>query len=444
VPHVLITPDYPTNAVIGPLQDHGCRVIVVGNARDLAYLKPFGCAFLEPDSFIGPEGVGAAVAQVRVQLEQDQRFQWQGRPLRLGGPEDWRVLESTVNRAFGLTRAVRELHARDPLDLVVVHEEISAENCALLTFARRHGVPSLHIPHGAWLYRGLHDRANPHALPLADYQTLAGEGCLFGLPCPPARDLLAITGNPEFDRYSTFDLRWERALARRRMGVSGVRPVVSFLSSAAWCGHVEARQIEEAIERSYRAVLRASRALGFDVVCKLHPASDDALHDRVENEVGTAPVARSRTDFQACVAVADLVVVHGPSNGVIEAVLMGQPTIVIDGFEGAPAVWSVRSDSAAIEAALAEALAGDSLGKFRARLAEGRDEFIRRYNVANDGAAAERVADVASRVAGATAGAWRVRWTRAVRLHRPSATWLRVRTLAARGRDRLRGFGSWQ
>ncbi len=392
--HVLLTPDYPTNALIEPLCTRGFRITVVGKKKELTYLKNTGCQFLLPKTLkqnpILANEISEVIQSLKDQVREENSFQFDGQELLSSTPDfEWKGLASPLFRAYQTLDAVKILHRRFPIDLLIVHEEVSIQNRSLLAFAKARGIAAFHVPHANCIRVGPSSRSHIHSLLYADYQVFGSAWCADRYShCLRPHDF-TITGNPEFDRYAHFELHERKKQARNRLNIHEKIRLVTFLSSACWQGLTEKTDIDRAIERSYRTLLRNAPSGNYQMICKLHPASDETMHERVEREESIRPLLRTQDHFEDCVAAADWVVVYGPSNSIIETVLMGQKAIVIDAFENERGVVSVRSDPEEIEWTLERALRGD----FDKEIASGREEFIRRFNMANDGRAAQRVVE---------------------------------------------------
>jgi hypothetical protein len=84
-----------------------------------------------------------------------------------------------------------------PLDLVVIHEEVTPWSRPIILWSKARGVPSLQVPHAAWFEDNPAQETLPTAALIADYQVYPGQRVLDRhiRYSPTALPIGRVTGN---------------------------------------------------------------------------------------------------------------------------------------------------------------------------------------------------------------------------------------------------------
>jgi len=155
-----------------------------------------------------------------------------------------------------------------------------------------------------------------------------------------------------------------------------------------------------------RAALDAvARIDGAVARVRLHPGDDRAAVQAALREAGAASGTLTSGGSLADLVLAADVVVAQVSTVVAESILLDRPTLVVDmhgrgGYEDYARAGASEpvTDLADLPEMLRRALDDDAM---RARMADGRADYVRAHFLAADGRSAERVAAVVGEVAGA-------------------------------------------
>ena len=294
---------------------------------------------------------------------------------------------------------------RFDIELLVVNEDMTRHNRTMVDWAVRHGVPSLHLAHGALLARPY----TVHGALNADVLAVFGEHAAhayhdIGVPMERIR----LTGNPAWDVYSAglSDKREElRHGLAAKYGWDRAAPIVVF--GTTWVAYLTATCQTDIYEETLQVFLRAGKALrdsGLKPVLVIKDRPPNATFgrettDRLATALGLqkGEYFHVTADTESLVVVAD-VMVSVDSNLLIEAMMVGVPAINLLNEPGLRIGPSFYADSGILEVP-AEELADTitavlSDPKSRADLKELMAARVTHYNVGVDGKAGERVAQV--------------------------------------------------
>ncbi|MDD5389985.1 MAG: glycosyltransferase [Gallionellaceae bacterium] len=313
-----------------------------------------------------------------------------------------------LHLAVDLVLALDQARERYHIELLVMNEDVLLVSRIATQWARRHGIPSLHLAHAlplgipSSLHRFL------HADHLAVFGARGTEGFLdSGIPS----ERIHITGNPAWDNYP--DLLSRRAEVRRlvagHLGLDVARPIVVYAPS--WDAGMSAVVADHTARQGLSNFLLSARdlrekKLDAQFVVKGHPGADgrdEALLDAVRREVPDCPpVAYTRLDAREVIVACD-VTVSSHSNFAVESLLAGTLTINLldeaalrlgNCFDAGSGVLEILPDdlAATLVRALTDPAHGDEL---RARMSEAASHF----NAGFDGRAAQRVAELMASLA---------------------------------------------
>lgn len=326
-----------------------------------------------------------------------------------------RKLQEMMLLVAGLDRA----HAADPIELVVLNEDVTQQSKTAANWAKAHGVPSVVVSHSCILGRlyTVHREESGDAL-----ATFGQRGAQpytdMGVPA----NRIALTGNPAWDAYP--QLIQQRAQIRgefaTRYGISANEHIVVFATT--WPAFLTAFCDPHHYELSLRAVLRSVRelrdlAVPLRLVIKERPANAQKTQTRDaiirEEAIGYEPIV-THEDLERWVVAADAVI-SVDSNVSIEATIAGTvavnlwtPMSWLNGpfFDAGDGVVDASPDKLSI--ALAHALGDHAMRAELRAQAQGRlPEFT-----TGVGNAAARVADllVQARRQSGTPAAQRYAW----------------------------------
>ncbi len=382
MPHVFLTDHPACDAVAAWLGARGVRV-----SRERGGQGP-------GSSGLTLETLGAPVGYDNVGSlgETDEAA---GLPSEVTRRDWWAPCVARVRRQ---TLALDRLHGAAPLDLVVLHEEFTPSYRPIVLWAKARGVPSLHVPHAAWLWEGPALETWPFASLIADYQVYPSRRVLdrqVGYapgPLPKGR----VTGNPAFDGYASFaeEMATMRASVRRRLGLPAGAWVVAFLSSEVWKGNPAWKLIDGDVQSVYAAFLRVMlgrRSEGWVPVLKPYPAPDlsghRSRHRETEQRVDAVAPVEWTGRLSDLLPALDAVVAYGSTNAVIECVMAGVSVVAIRGFAGEPGLREADDTPESIERALTFARSEEGRGT----LAAAREAFLEAHNDGPPGKATDKV-----------------------------------------------------
>lgn len=273
------------------------------------------------------------------------------------------------------------------VDLVLLHNDVEPLTRLAALWARKAGVPCLHVPHA--VYMDEDDRGAPgedvHDLITASHLAAAGSFQREwygerGFPTSGMRE----TGLPQFDPWATMSPDRERA--RRLLKLDHHRPVLTYFSS--WGQQTNLLGCHAGMEQTYIAFLDAIREMPqFQYIVKVHPRGNNLpFHGDAAKAAGVRCVLTA-THWNIVLQATDALLSYGPSNVILDAAhLPGVRLMATHGFRREDVVRKTGTDAAGMRLVIVEALA---------RKQPDATEFLFRYAGIPDGKAAERVADFA-------------------------------------------------
>jgi trans-aconitate methyltransferase len=310
-------------------------------------------------------------------------------------------LESRIRDAMRIVAALDAAHAREPLELVALTEDVTLHSKAAAAWAQSNGVPSVVVSHSCILGRlyTIHREANTDTLAVFGAR---GAQPFTDMGIDPSR--IIVTGNPAWDSYPQLVANRDavRSELAARHEFNKKDHLVVFATT--WVAKFTTFCDATAYEDTTRAVLRATRDLrnagvALRLVVKDRPSNAGQLarlQAIAQEEGAESGVTFAFGDIAPWIAAADAVV-SVDSNASIEANIAGVPAINLwspmswfNGpfFDADDGVLEVVPEKLAI--AIATVL-GDSQARSLLRLAARRRlaDFT-----AEPGAAAVRVAEL--------------------------------------------------
>jgi GT2 family glycosyltransferase/trans-aconitate methyltransferase len=285
--------------------------------------------------------------------------------------------------------------------LLVVNDDWQALPRAAVEWARLHGVPSLHLAHGALLSR----LYTAHGALNADCVAVFGQrGAECYLDLGIAADRVVPTGNPAWDEYCLLpQVRSALMAGLREQYPLGQRPTVVYATT--WVAWLSAYDHAGRFEEGVRAFLRSALALresgrDWNFVIKDRPSNAGEGRQRVERiaaDLGLSPGDYLYATDEALpwVACAD-VLVASDSNVLIEGMHAGTPGINLMNDYGLLMGPSFDAESGLLELdeetlpAGLLALVEDT--EFRQSRIAAMRARLPHYNLGHDGSATLRVA----------------------------------------------------
>jgi hypothetical protein len=290
--------------------------------------------------------------------------------------------------------------------VAITYAEAGGSGRALVLEARRRGIPVVGLQHG-FIYRHwlnyLHEAdemapspGNPsdRGFPRPDltlvYDQFAARHLIDAGRFPP--NSVIVSGSPRLDAFVDTCRSMDddgRAAVRAAAGALPGQHLVVVATKYS--------QIAGAFDAVIEAV---SGRPDVHLVVKCHPAEAAAPYERAARGATNVSVAPASADLARLVAAARLVVTVN-STAAIEAMPLDVPALVV----GLPNNLSPFVEAGAVAGAATFAEIGPLLRallydeEFRNRLAEQRRLFMARYQIAADGGAAFRAADVIVRLA---------------------------------------------
>lgn len=401
-PAVVMSGISSTRPLARPLADHYDLVVVHGDAaQQMAFeelpVMPIG-NLLDPNMNAHALTVATTMAAKVVEGIEDGRLLRQFR--QAGSMElarnlgNWfpGYIHDALRRQAAFVMALDRLLDTRDVAACVVHEDVTETFALLALWAKRRGVPCVHVPHAVYhrpsdhapVGEDVHDRVlASHVAAIGTYQAEWYRERSDEVD-------IRLTGSPQWDHWTRIqrDPEW----ARKALGLFP-GPVWVYLASwSQWTlgvGDLNNRYMEH----SERLVMQAAREAGVQLVYKIHPNAHPQEEQRVAQaarEMGTTCwVVRPYLDL--VLQAVDVAIAFGPSNALIEAALMNVPGVtVFDAGAFGDTGW-VRHANGTVDS-LIEAVRAE-------RSSANRDTLIERFAYRADGKATERVVGYVREVA---------------------------------------------
>lgn len=304
-------------------------------------------------------------------------------------------------------KALENARGRYAIELLVLNEDFMAQARVAAAWARNHGIPTLHLCHGA----NLADLYSVHGHVNTDLIAVFGErGLEPYLDLGIARERLRIVGNPAWDGYTDLVKRRKhiRTELCSRLGISPKRPLLVYATT--WTAGLTLiedtaipAQLLRGVFRAFAQLNASARELPF-LVIKDRPGPEYVqagreLIVRLAAEVGIGKDAFSYQleGGESWVVAAD-VMIACDSNILVEAMLADVPAVNLLNYNGLRLGPTFDADSGIVEVAPEELAASlrlllDDTG-FRESLLRQARAKVSYYNVGVDGSSAQRVAEL--------------------------------------------------
>jgi hypothetical protein len=246
--------------------------------------------------------------------------------------------------AIGVAAVESLIHRWRP-SLLIAFDEVGTWSRIIPAVARRHGVPSLNLPHA--------EAADPIAIAGADYDTFAVFGPRAAAVFVAAgidANRIARIGAPHFDGLIA------RPMAQLPEATAGSPRRILFAAQ-----YVQGAMTRSGLEACHRAALSIAAAVApAEVIVVPHPVQPPGQIEGIVADVPAPPGIAVRVDATAGLhaSIDDAwLLVTGWSNSVFEAALRRVPTIMVDADHASPVAYATEglAIGVATEAAAASA-----------------------------------------------------------------------------------------
>lgn len=240
-------------------------------------------------------------------------------------------LETKMRDAMTVIAALDALHAREPVELVVLNEDVMQNSKTAAAWAKSRGVPTLMASHSTILGRlyTVHRQANADTIGVFGER---GKQPYVDMGVDPSR--LVVTGNPAWDVYAS--LVPQRAALRGELAAQYGFAVNDHLVvfATTWSANFTAFCESDAYATSIRDVVRAVAALREEgvpmrLVIKDRPSNAGAnavVSSILQAENADAFTTYTQSNLERWIVAADAVI-SVDSNVSIEATIAGVPAI---------------------------------------------------------------------------------------------------------------------
>ncbi|MHA2067536.1 MAG: CDP-glycerol glycerophosphotransferase family protein [Candidatus Thorarchaeota archaeon] len=210
---------------------------------------------------------------------------------------------------------------------VLVHEDVTAEGRSLVALGRKHGVPTMHMPHANHFIQP--DTGDIHATTRAEFLGVAGNYMYNWYKIAGVADeRMTRIGSPNLDKIYEEAERIDQPHARRCFGFDQEKPV--WLYATSWAQTTDAwGEGQEDLFTGTKWFLQAAREAGAQVLLKLHP-HENAEHAQryleLSEKAGLYSVLTSHY-LTHTLSASDVVITQGSSNLAVQATIMGKPVV---------------------------------------------------------------------------------------------------------------------
>jgi hypothetical protein len=293
----------------------------------------------------------------------------------------------------GLIERVKNIVETHHASLGVTLTELGAFGQTIARAGRRFGMKTLNIEHGIKTHDPMVERV------IADRTAAFGEATRETLLRHGAEpDSVVLTGAPRYDALFTQRGLPSREEVLARLGIDSAMRVVVFASYPLGYGGTHTEDHKKRIVRALAEAVASEPRCA--LLVKLHPQESDsvaadALADFPQDSYRV--VSDQDGPLYPLLSACDVLTTF-TSTTALEAAILGKPVMVLN-FSPLPdtspyvreGVAAYVTEPGDVQATLHQLLDDPAA---RARLAEARAPFIRRYAYRSDGCASERVADL--------------------------------------------------
>lgn len=310
------------------------------------------------------------------------------------GLSNWlpNVVFGEATKTLMRTLVWRQLIEEFDISVCVTHEDVVADTKGMVQFFRDNGIPTLHVPHAIYFdqWRGgpgedVHDSITAEWIAVAGpYQ----RAWYIERGADPKKTIM--TGMPHWDKWKDPP---KRRWARNALKIPRGEQVVVYASS--WPQTTSLYGMHSLIPQVYAAYLEAAKDQSWRSLIKLHPSAGEPSHQEHAKQASQMgiPVMLTAQYLDLALAAADLVVAVGPSNILIEAALIGVPTVSVHGFQQDEAVLTCMPGE------LRETIVRGLTKLWRDKYRKLVPSFLKKYVYKADGHATRRVLKLVEKIA---------------------------------------------
>lgn len=211
---------------------------------------------------------------------------------------------------------------------IVLHNDVEPVLRAVAQWGLGKGLPVIHIPHSHYFEVWRDEKGwDIHDVVTATHIAAINKVQAKWYQSRGAKHV-KVCGKPEWDQWSKWSV--PTAKARKLLGLELDQPTVCYMSS--WPQSTSLLgEIGDFPYAAFGELCGAVKGLGWNLILKVHPSGSTDInktHRDIIKKVGVSGVATSE-HLGLTIQAADVVTSFGPSNGLIEASIVGKPTICI-------------------------------------------------------------------------------------------------------------------
>jgi trans-aconitate methyltransferase len=285
-----------------------------------------------PSAVHSPQSLLALVSpETRVAVSAEAKARSQGIAGEMQGHK-WHAaiandLERKLSDMMLLIAGLDSAHAADPIELVILNEDVTQQSKTAANWAKARGVPSVVVSHSCILGRLYTVHREDRGYMLAVFGERGAQPYTeMGVPA----NRIALTGNPSWDVYA--QLVPHRSQIRSELGAAHgfAQNDLVVVFATTWPAFLTAFCDPNHYETSLRAVLRSVRELRdlgvpLRLVIKERPANAQKtalLEQIIREEAGECAPIVTHQDLERWIVAADAVI-SVDSNVSIEAMIAG-------------------------------------------------------------------------------------------------------------------------
>ena len=244
-----------------------------------------------------------------------------------------------VSHIHGLAQRVSALRAvSEQFEIAgcVTHEDVAPDTRSMVNWCNARAIPTVHVPHANC---HLTNDGGPDIHRETRATWIAASGVYaaqwYAQGGHPA-DRIRLTGMPQWDALYDEHSIPGRQEARRVLGLPDDGLVLCYAMTWTQTTGLRGGWASE-LEAGWNAVIEATKALGADLIVKLHPndgaTSEDAVAKAMNDSGVRGMVTRHHNSY--VIRAADCLIAQGPSNMCTEAAILGTPSAYIqsEGFD---------------------------------------------------------------------------------------------------------------
>jgi len=233
----------------------------------------------------------------------------------------------------------------------VLHNDVEPVFRAVAQWCRAKGLPVIHTPHSHYFEVWRDEKGwDIHDVVTASHVAAINE---VQAKWYQARGIghVKVCGRPEWDQWAKWSVPTDKA--RKLLGLELDQPTVCYLASWSQSSSLLG-EIGDFPYVTFSEFCGAIRGLGWNLILKLHPSGSTTIaqtYRDITKRIGVPGVVTSE-HLGLALQASDVVASFGPSNGLIEASILGKPTLCV-GAEVSP-ITSAPANADAISGILTD------------------------------------------------------------------------------------------